>query len=139
MCLSFYIYIFPLVIVLRFSFHVFSLFTNRRCKDLGTVHHCQHKNTNTLLTLQTKYIFFVFLVQKHSHFGFANTVNFINQVKSYHFYNSENYGFKNLKIAPLIESLSGFENDPLGMINGLTFYKNKELFSKQISIILLRI
>lgn len=35
-----------------------------------------------------------------------------------------------MKIAPLIEALSGFENDLLEIINGLTFHKGKNFFQK---------
>lgn len=37
-----------------------------------------------------------------------------------------------MKRAQIIEALSGFENDLLGIINGLTFHRNKNLFQKSL-------
>lgn len=55
-----------------------------------------------------------------------------------HSYKYENCGFKSLKTVPLIEALSVFGNDLLGIINRLTFHKCKNLFQK-ILITLLKI
>lgn len=45
------------------------------------------------------------------------------------------YGFKSLKTAPLIDLLYGFENDLLGIINGIYFHKNKNNFQRRLDYI----
>lgn len=50
-------------------------------------------------------------------------------------YEQENYGFKSLKTAPIIKDLLSFENDLLDIIKGLTFYKFKNCFQKNLDII----